>query len=96
VVACLSLDPRFAGPNPVEDDGILRAINIRSTTFFGVEVKTSVPRRLILRHVKEPCGMKEILRKQKFIVDFFAKCLLFSYQMSILVIAGDILWTNQE
>jgi hypothetical protein len=36
VVACLPLDPRFAGSNPGEDDGFSRVIKIRSTTsFFG-------------------------------------------------------------
>jgi hypothetical protein len=35
VVACLPLDPRFAGSNPAEDDAFLRAIKIRSTTSFG-------------------------------------------------------------
>jgi hypothetical protein len=38
VVACLPLDPSFAGSNPAEDDGLLRAIKIRSTTSFGGEV----------------------------------------------------------
>jgi hypothetical protein len=46
VVACLPLDPRFAGSKPAEDDGFLRVIKIRSTTSFGGEVD--------LRHVKEP------------------------------------------
>jgi hypothetical protein len=39
VVACLPLDPRFAGSNPAEDDRFLRVIKIRSTTSFGGEVK---------------------------------------------------------
>jgi hypothetical protein len=45
VVACLPLDPRFAGANPAEDDGFLRVIKIRSTTSFRGEVKSSVPYR---------------------------------------------------
>jgi hypothetical protein len=45
VVACLTLDPRFAGSYPAEDDGSLRAIKIRSTTSFGGKVKKSVPCR---------------------------------------------------
>jgi hypothetical protein len=40
-LACLLLDPRFAGSNPAEDDGFLRAIKIRSTTSFGGKVKPS-------------------------------------------------------
>jgi hypothetical protein len=45
VVACVPLDPRFAGSNKAEDDGLLRVIKIRSTTSFGGEVKPSVPCR---------------------------------------------------
>jgi hypothetical protein len=35
VIACLPLDPIFAGSDPAEDDGFLMAITIRSTTSFG-------------------------------------------------------------
>jgi hypothetical protein len=35
-------------------DGFLRAIRIRSTSSFGWEVKPEIPRRKILRHVKDP------------------------------------------
>jgi hypothetical protein len=63
VVQCLSflpLDPKLAGSNPVKDDGFLRTIKIRSTTSFGGEVKPTAPRRKILRHVKELCGVWKI------------------------------------
>jgi hypothetical protein len=30
MIACLPLDPRFAGSNPAKDDGFLSAIKIRS------------------------------------------------------------------
>jgi hypothetical protein len=55
-LACLTLDPRFAGVNPTESDGFLRlrAIKIRSTPSFGGEVKQSAPRRKIERNVKNP------------------------------------------
>jgi hypothetical protein len=43
MVACLSLDPRFAGSKPVRCRWILMAIKIRSTTSFRGEVKPSVP-----------------------------------------------------
>jgi hypothetical protein len=49
----LPLDPRFAGSNLAEDDRFLRAINVRSTTFFGGEVKAPVPCKILPR-VKEP------------------------------------------
>jgi hypothetical protein len=35
MVVVLSLDPRFAGSNPVDSDGFLRAIKIRCTISFG-------------------------------------------------------------
>jgi hypothetical protein len=54
VISCLTLDSSSARSNPAEDDEYLRAIKIRSTTFFGGEVKPSVPCRKILRHVKDP------------------------------------------
>jgi hypothetical protein len=56
----MPLDPRFAGSNPAEVDGVLRAIKIHRTTSFRGEVKLSVPCRKIL-HVKNPYGTKEIL-----------------------------------
>jgi hypothetical protein len=31
LVTCLQFDPRFIGLNPAEDNGLLRAIKIRST-----------------------------------------------------------------
>jgi hypothetical protein len=51
------LDPRFAGSNPAEDDGILRAIKISSKNSFEEEVKPLVPCRKFLRHVKEHSGV---------------------------------------
>jgi hypothetical protein len=50
----MSFDPRLAGLDPAEDDGLVRAIKIRSMPSFGEEVKTSAPFRNSLRHVKEP------------------------------------------
>jgi hypothetical protein len=43
MVIVLATGPRFAGLNPVEDNGFLRAIKIRSTISFGGEVKPSAP-----------------------------------------------------
>jgi hypothetical protein len=53
-------NPRFAGSNLDEDDGVLRGIKIRNTS-FGWEAKPSVPSREILRHVKEPYNTRELL-----------------------------------
>jgi hypothetical protein len=44
---------RSQGSDPAEDDGFLRAIEIRSTPFGG-EVKLEAPCRKILRHAKKP------------------------------------------
>jgi hypothetical protein len=49
----MSPDQRFAGSNPAEGDGFLRAIKLRSTTSFGGEVKPSVLCRKILRRAKD-------------------------------------------
>jgi hypothetical protein len=38
-LACLQLDRRFAGSDPTENEGFLRAIKIRSTPSFGWEVR---------------------------------------------------------
>jgi hypothetical protein len=53
VVTMVSTGPRFACPNPDEDDGILRAIKVRIMTSFGGEIQPSVPCRKILRHAKD-------------------------------------------
>jgi hypothetical protein len=63
-LACLLLDPRFAGSNSTDDDGFLMATKIRSTTSVGGEIKTLVPCRKMLRHVKEPYSIKETLYRQ--------------------------------
>jgi hypothetical protein len=38
---CLPVDPTFAGSSPAKDDGFLMAIQVRSTTSFGGEIKPS-------------------------------------------------------
>jgi hypothetical protein len=69
MVACLPLNPRFAGSNPTEYDGFLRVIKISSSTSFGGEVKLSVPchgftackrtlratKRRFVRKIQRPC-----------------------------------------
>jgi hypothetical protein len=71
VVACFPLDPKFAGSNPVEYDGFLREIKIRSTTAFGWGVKPSAPSRKIYGMLKNPMRMKEIPRRQNSEAIFF-------------------------
>jgi hypothetical protein len=58
VVACLPLDSRYTGSDSAEDGGYLRAINIRSTTFFGGKVKPSAPCPKILRQFTKRYGYK--------------------------------------
>jgi hypothetical protein len=41
IVRAIVIGPKVAGSNSAEDDIFLRAIKIRSTTFFGGEVKPS-------------------------------------------------------
>jgi hypothetical protein len=45
VVIVFEIGPTFAGTNPVQGDGFLRALKIHSTLFFGGEIKPSAPRR---------------------------------------------------
>jgi hypothetical protein len=44
----------FGGLSPAENDGFLKAIKIRSTTSFGVQVKPLAPCHMVLWHVREP------------------------------------------
>jgi hypothetical protein len=43
VVIVLAIGPKVLGLNAAEDNGLLRAIKIRSTTSFGGGVKPSAP-----------------------------------------------------
>jgi hypothetical protein len=70
VVACLPLDPRFAGSNPAEDDGFLRVITIRSTTSFGEEVKPLVPCRWFTACKRTIRSWKKMLCKQNSVAMF--------------------------
>jgi hypothetical protein len=54
VVSVLTTGPKGRGFKPGRGDGFWRAIKIRSTPSFGWKVKPEVPRRKILRHVKDP------------------------------------------
>jgi hypothetical protein len=55
MVSVLVIRPKVRGFKTGQGIGFLRAIEIRSTTFFGGEVKPSAPRLTILRHVKISC-----------------------------------------
>jgi hypothetical protein len=88
------LDPRFAGSKLAEDYGFLRAINISDTTSFGGEVKPVVRSYKILRRVKDPCSMKEILAgkiQRTFLSIFLLPC----YSVSAGC-CGELGWMNQK
>jgi hypothetical protein len=53
------LDPRFAGSNPAENDGFLRAIKIRKTSSFGGEAKPSFHVVRFYGMLKKPTSMKK-------------------------------------
>jgi hypothetical protein len=53
VVSALAIGPDVRGFDPGQGDGFLRAIKIRSTSYFGWQVKPEVPRRKILRYVRD-------------------------------------------
>jgi hypothetical protein len=54
VVSVLATGPKGRGLKPGRDDRFLRAIKIRSSATFGWEVKSEIPCRKILQHVKIP------------------------------------------
>jgi hypothetical protein len=58
-VVALVIELNVRGFKPGRGQWILMAIKIRSTTFFGGEVKPSVPCRKFLRLVKDPYHVKE-------------------------------------
>jgi hypothetical protein len=93
VVSVLATGPKGLGFKPGRDDGILRAIKIRSTHSFACEVKPQAPCRKILRHVKD------LLRYFRY---WYAK---FSLLRPFLLLAPDVsagrtarqlCWTSQE
>jgi hypothetical protein len=59
LLSCLPLEPRFAGSNPAEDDGLLKTIQISARLHSEGKYKPAVPSKIV-RHVKYPYFMKEI------------------------------------
>jgi hypothetical protein len=72
---CVSLDPRFTGSDPAQNDGILRAIKIHSKLSFGGEVKPSAPVRKIYGTLKNPVEYKINTYKQNSRTTLLAKFL---------------------
>jgi hypothetical protein len=90
------MDLRFAGSNPAEGDGDLRAKQLLSTVSFQGEVKPSVPSCEILRNVKKYLGniIKDI-SNAKFI-NSFAMLLLTCYHMTVCKMVRELWWTIHE
>jgi hypothetical protein len=78
------LDPRFAGSDPPEGCGFLKAIKIRSTPSLERKVNLSSPCRKILRHVKEPSKYERDTSSGK-IHNFLCQVLLRCCWMALLV-----------
>jgi hypothetical protein len=83
------------GSNPADGDGLLRAINIRSRTFFGREVKPSAPGRKILRHVKDSytCDERYFVGK---IHGYFSPSSSCFVTRCLMVSDRELWWMNQE
>jgi hypothetical protein len=78
VVIVHRIGHKFACSNPAEDNGILKATKTSSTTSFGGEIKSAVPYRKTLRHVKDPYGMQRNTCRQNSRT-FLTKFLLLHY-----------------
>jgi hypothetical protein len=89
----LPLDPRFTGSNPADDDGFLRALRIRSTTFF--ERNESRPSHVVRYYgmLQDPYDMNEILvaKIHGYLLPGFSAFLL-----GVFVTARELWWVNQE
>jgi hypothetical protein len=59
VVIVFANGPKVRGFKPGRGRWIWKVIKIRCTTSFGGEVKPSAPCRKILRHVKDPWGVRQ-------------------------------------
>jgi hypothetical protein len=82
VVSVLAIGLKVRRFKPCREQSVLRAIRIRSTTFFGRDEKPSVPCRKTLRH--DPYEYKRDTSYAKFIIPFGMFLLLSSY-MTVLV-----------
>jgi hypothetical protein len=64
VAECLPLDPRFAGSNPADDDGIFKGNENPWHDFFQMGSKSVGPVSYIYSMFKNPTSIKEILQRQ--------------------------------
>jgi hypothetical protein len=75
----LAIGSKIHGFKHDRDDGFVRAVNIRSATFFGLEVKLLVPFSKILRLYKGPYEYERDISYAKFSRHFHAKFILLRY-----------------
>jgi hypothetical protein len=86
VVSVLAIGPKVGGFKLGRGHRTFKYYRKPQLDFLRREVKSSVPCRKILRHIKDPYSMKEIRSRQnsrKFVAKFF----LLRYQLSLLVTA---------
>jgi hypothetical protein len=95
MVSVLTIGSKVRGFKPSQGDGFLRAIKVRSKTFFGGKVNLEAPCRKTLRHVKKTLGKYEqILPKAKFSLlspippDCYQKYLLVGLQRALVDKSG--------
>jgi hypothetical protein len=79
-LACLPPDQRFVGLSPAQDDGLLRAIKIRSTTSFGVKGTYKYENKYLVGKIHATFRQVSHLY-----------CLV-----CLLVISRELWWTNQK
>jgi hypothetical protein len=93
VVSVLATGPKGRRFKPDRGDGFLRAIKIRSTPSLGWEVKSEVPRRKILRHVKDPLRYFRYWQAKFSLLRPF---LLLAPDVSAVRTARELWWTSQK
>jgi hypothetical protein len=96
MISVLTIRAKFRGFKPGWGDGILRATKIRSTSFFGGEIKPSSPCRKSLWHVKNHLQVwTKLLCKVKFIIILSRSSSLQPNDTTVRIY-GELWWTNQE
>jgi hypothetical protein len=87
---------RFVGSKPDENNVYLRAMQIRSSTSFGGEVKPSAPCRKILRHVKDPLRYGRDTDRQKSAAIFHPISLRFATRFPCCNKSRELWWMNRK
>jgi hypothetical protein len=89
----LATGPKGRGFKPDLGDGLLRAIKMFSTPYFGWEVRPEIPCRKILWHVKHPLSISDT-EYAKF--SLLRPFLLITPYVSAGRTARELGWTRQE